>query len=305
MSKLKFPENTTSALDCADWMELATLVSPERRCSIAAVERNLKRLSTYDSTNAMQQAASIENACAEVLGEIKRRAKAAQSAYPFSLDDSSIALSGDVREFVPYIFCLCLSWFGWKAKKGKKVFPRRMFEDLSKHAAQAFVGGRALRFGAPRRDLPANFKKALSSMASAIGEGEPRDIAESVKAQDDTLDLIAWRDFPDEHEGKLFLVGQCASGWNWESKKRELDVEAFFDQWFTQRPPSLLRGGMRVGIFIPHRVPRPKWVPITRTAGIIFDRCRIAYWSQRSPEFKNQKQYSEWSKKTLATVRHR
>jgi hypothetical protein len=140
-------------------------------------------------------------------------------------------------------------------------------------------------------------------MAVAIGEGQVREIASGVHAQDDTLDLIAWRDFPDGSEGKLFLVGQCASGWDWEKKKRELDAEAFFDDWFSERPPSLR--GMRIGLFIPHRVPKNKWVSTTRRAGIIFDRCRIAYWTRESTEFKDHKRYADWSRRTLSTVQHR
>jgi len=284
-------------------MELVTLISPEKRCSVAAVERNLRRLTAYESSTTIQQNADIEGACAEILGEIKRRAQAAENAYPFAIDDTAIVLSGKLRDYVPYIFCLCLSWFGWKARRGNKIFPRRMFEDLSKYAAQAFVGGRALRFGAPRTDLPASFNEALFHMASEIGEGTVREKNGNANAKDDTLDLIAWRDFPDGYEGKLFLVGQCASGWDLEKKKRDLDAEAFFDDWFTDRPPSLR--GMRIGLFIPHRVPKAKWVPITRRAGIIFDRCRIAYWSHQSSEFKDQKRYSEWAMKTLSTVRYR
>lgn len=301
MAKLKFPENATNPLECADWMELTALISPERRCSISAVERNLTRLSSYDGGNTIQQRSRIDAACGEILGEIKRRVLAAKAAYPFKIEGTALVLVGKAREYVPYIFCLCLSWFGWKAKKGNRIFPRRMFEDLSKHAAEAFIGGRALRFGAPRTELPAAFKDALLQLAVAIGEGQVRDIQGQVSAQDDTLDLIAWRDFPDGQEGKLFLVGQCASGGDWEKKKRELDAEAFFDDWFSERPPSLR--GMRIGLFIPHRVPRKKWAPITRRAGIIFDRCRIAYWTHQNKAFKDQKRYSEWSRKTLSGMR--
>ena len=304
MRLLKFPENTNNSLDCADWMELAALVSPEGRCSIAAVERNLKRLSAYDASTTMQQNSKVESACGEILGEVKRRALAADSAYPFAVESTGILTRGDVRKFAPYVFCLCLSWFGWQQRRGNKTFPRRMFEDLSKYAAQAFVGGKALRFGAPRTELPKSFKEALTHLAVAIGEGQARHIQGQVNAQDDTLDLVAWRDFPDGAEGKLILLGQCASGANWESKKRELDQVAFFNDWFSDQPPSL-NGGMRVGFFIPCRVAKKKWIPTTRRSGIIFDRCRIAYWSHNNPEFKNREGYCDWSRRTLAGLRQR
>jgi hypothetical protein len=302
---LKFPENTNNPLDCADWMELVALVSPEGRCSIAAVERNLKRLSAYDASTTMQQNSKVEAACGEILGEMKRRALAAGGAYPFAVESAGIVTNGDASKFAPYIFCLCLSWFGWQQRRGNRTFPRRMFEDLSKYAAQAFVGGKALRFGAPRTEpLPRPFRDALTHLAIAIGEGQAREIEGSVNAQDDTLDLVAWRDFPDGAEGKLILVGQCASGANWEGKKRELDHLAFFNDWFSDQPPSL-NHGMRVGFFVPCRVPKKKWIPTTRRAGIIFDRCRIAYWSQNNPEFKNREGYCDWSRRALAGLRQR
>lgn len=304
MQILRFPDDPKNPLECADWMELAALVSPERRCSIAKVERNLKRLSAYDAKTTIQQNANVEAACGEVLGEVKRRLLAADIAYPFTVDSSGILVKGDIWAYSPYIFCLCLSWFGWRQRRGSKTFPRRMFEDLSKYAAQAFVGGNALRFGSPRKDLPGPFKDALNHLAVAIGEGQARNLEGRVGAQDDTLDLVAWREFPDRAEGKLILVGQCASGANWESKKRELDEFSFFLQWFSDTPPSFSRG-MSVGFFIPHRVTRRKWVPTTRRAGIIFDRCRIAYWSHNNPEFKDREGYSDWSRRTLAGVRPR
>src|SRR5258708_26009559 len=278
MVSLKFPENSKNPIECADWMELKALLSAEHRCSIAEVERSLKRLSAYDADRTIQQNAKVETACAEVLGELQRRTIAADTAYPFTLVGTEIVLSGTPEGYAPYIFCLCLSWFGWKQRKGNKVFPRRMFEDLAKYAAQTFVSGQALRFGSPRIELSRSFKEALLQLCIAIGEGQVRPLTGRTNAQDDTLDLIAWKDFPDRSEGKLFLVGQCASGDDWEGKKRELDVDAFFDNWFSERPPSLR--SMRTGLFIPHRVPKSKWKSVTRHAGIIFDRCRIAYLSQ-------------------------
>lgn len=301
MTLLRFPEDARNPIECADWMELTALVSPEHRCSIAAVERNLRRLSSYDEKRAIQQNAEVDAACAEVLGEIKRRQQAATLAYPFRLVGTELDVVGKIEDYAAYVFCLCLSWFGWKQRRGKKIFPRRMFEDLSKYAAEVFVDGKALRFGAPRNELPGSFKMALVRLCVEIGEGQVKEIKGRTKAQGDTLDLIAWRNFPDCAEGKLFLVGQCVSGENWEDKKRELDAEAFFDDWFSDRPPSIR--SMRIGLFIPHRVLKSKWITITRRAGIIFDRCRIAHLSHGNPNFANRTAYSDWCNATLASVR--
>ena len=301
MALLRFPGNSNDAIACADWMELSALVSREGRCSIAQVERNIKRLSVYDERRAIEQNAGIEARCTDVLSELSRRIVAAAEAYPFVLEGSDLVRVGDLASHAPYIFCLCLSWFGWRQKKGAKKFPRRMFEDLSKYAAQSFVGGSALRFGAPRTELPSSFREALLKLCIAIGEGQAKELEGPINAQDDTLDLIAWRNFPDGLEGKLFLLGQCASGINWESKKRDLDPEAFFHSWFADQPASLRT--MRVGLFIPHRMPKSQWVPTTRKAGIVFDRCRIAYLAHGNSKLKEESSYRAWSKFALTGLK--
>jgi len=300
MTLLTFPQNARNSLECADWMELKALTSPSHSCGIASVERNLTRLSAYDDRRAIDQISRVETACSEVLGEIGRRRIAAAVAYPFRLRGTDLCLSGSVEDFSSYVFCLCLSWFGWKARKGRRVFPRRMFEDLAKHAAEAFIGGKAVRFGAPRTEIPKSFKKALLHLCLSIGEGQVKRVRGSVHAQDDKLDLIAWRDFPDRAVGKLFLVGQCSSGRDWEEKLRELDKDAFFDEWFSDRPPSLRQMG--IGFFLPHRIHRDKWASVTRRAGIVFDRCRIAYWSHKNKNFTDKNAYVTWSQATLDEV---
>ncbi|MGH9697849.1 MAG: hypothetical protein ACRD5R_05825 [Candidatus Acidiferrales bacterium] len=301
MAALRFPQNPRNFLECADWMELKALVSPSRSCSIALVERNLTRLSAYDDHRAIDQIARVEIACSEILGEIGRRRLAAAVAYPFKLRGTDLYLSGSVEDFTCYVFCLCLSWFGWRPRSGRRVFPRRMFEDLSKHAAEAFIGGKAVRFGAPRTEMPKPFKKALLHLCLSIGEGQVKTLRGAVHAQDDKMDLIAWKDFPDRAVGKLFLVGQCSSGKDWEGKLRELDKDAFFDEWFSDRPPSLKQMG--IGFFLPHRIHREKWASVTRHAGIVFDRCRIAYWSHKNQNFRNRETYVAWSRSTLGEIR--
>ena len=100
--------------------------------------------------------------------------------------------------------------------------------------------------------------------------------------------------------GKLFLVGQCSSGKDWEGKPRELDIDAFFDEWFADWPPSLKQMG--TGFFPPHPIHREKWASVTRRAGIVFDRCRIAYWSHRNRNFRDRDTYVAWSRSTQGEV---
>jgi hypothetical protein len=308
MKTLPFPTDPKDPIECADWLELTAMVSAEKDAAFANLERNLKRLGVYagrsPNASTLEEDARIESACSEVKAELFRRSLAAGVAYPFEVATGRIIFVGLKSESAAYVFCLCLSWFGWQPRKGGKVFPRRLFEDLSKHAAAAFVHGNALRFGAPRTELPSNFKQALLRLSLEIREGKVKNLVGPLTAQDDTLDLIAWRDHPDFSEGKLMLVGQCASGKDWESKKRELDVEAFFDDWFEDKPPTLLKS-MILAFFVPHRIPRAKWVRVTKRAGILFDRCRIAYWSHLDQKFTQRTPYIEWVSTTIDKVQIR
>ncbi|MGH9429871.1 MAG: hypothetical protein ACRD2L_26605, partial [Terriglobia bacterium] len=154
------------------------------------------------------------------------------------------------------------------------------FEDLSCVAAQNFVGGEVVRFASPRSFLPGQFSKAVDAVCRLIKEGQGFRGQATLSRQDDTLDVVAWRHFKDELSGKLVLFGQCASGRNWEGKAGELSPRVFCESWMIEKPPS----PVLKAFFIPHRVDPLRWDFINRRAGIVFDRCRIAYWASLTSE---------------------
>jgi len=174
-----------------------------------------------------------------------------------------------------------------------------MFEDLATHVAGNFLGGTAVRFGSPRTELPTSFTEALKSVCLQMGEGQTKMGLKAKDAKDDTLDIVAWRDFPDQRIGKLLLMGQCASGKHYAKKKTELNPHTFFADWLSDHPAS----PVTKAFFIPHHIRRDKWQHFTRSSGIVFDRSRIAFWSQ-GPAFSAKAEgYVDWSTRTLASVR--
>ena len=60
--------------------------------------------------------------------------------------------------------------------------------------------------------------------------------------------------------------------------KHALDPKVFWDQWMQY---SLVSPTPIKSYFVPHRIERKKWEFVARKAGIIFDRCRIAFWAQQ------------------------
>jgi hypothetical protein len=262
---LKLPDDPTSPIRLADWLELTAILSSDGNASRGDLERTLRRASLSE----MRDDLAVEQKLLEVFEEIEQRWKAAASAYPFEVDYGTLQTKSTWHQFPAYAFCLCLSYFG-----SPTLQPRKLFELVSGAAAKAFVYGNAVDFGSPRHVLSAAFPDAVSQLCALIGEGDRYAGLPTLGQKDAKLDLVAWRDFPDRNPSKLLMLGQCASGSDWEGKIRELNPRAFFANWTRETPASPLISSL----FIPHRIERKKWKSIARNSdGIVFDRCRIAY----------------------------
>lgn len=282
-------------LKWADWLELSATLSADGNSSRGDLEGALRLSAYFDS----QQA--IENRCNDVFLELADRSSSAGAAYPFSVNASLLDAKGEVKDYLAYFFCLCLSYAGWSKKKGQGQAAARMFEELSCIAAQSYVGGETARFASPRRGgisgLPKSFKQAIAALAAQMAEGGGYRDRPPRSTKDDALDVVAWRHFADRLPGKLVLVGQCASGDDWADKLNDLNPVAFTDEWMIQPIISPMLRAM----FIPHRVRRDKWEHCCRRAGLIFDRCRLAHWVHNGAPVPMDAHLA-WTTKCLAEV---
>lgn len=294
---LTLPLPVTDELKLADWLELHALMSADENSSYIDLERALRRESVFDLDNNSDE--DVECQIQDVSLELERRELAADRAYPFEVDDRGIHLRDSRSRFAPYIFCLCLSVFGSDQELNKKPYPRRMFEYLCCEAAKNFVRGDVVRFGSPRQEpeMSTRFDRAVGELCMRIGEGNGFRAQRTALRKDDGLDLVAWRDFPDRTEGKLLLVGNCASGKDWENKLDELQPHIFCEQWMSEVPVSI-HVGIRA-FFVPRRLNSSDWKRVSKRAGMIFDRCRIAYWVSETEDFTNEQQYLNWTQGVL------
>ena len=292
MLGLPFPSTDIHAL--ADWVEVSCIFSTGGRCSLGDLSRQLKQSSVLEDENLDSD--SLE---ADVVNELLNRANAASDSYPFTVDGSKVLLKSDFEDFLPYTFCLCLSYFGDNRRIGVRLFPRRLFEAISCLAAGSYLKGESVRFGSPRDTLPAGFDEAIGKLCLLIGEGGGLKERGFRKGQDDTLDVVAWRDSPDKRPGKLLLFGQCASGKNWKEKASELQPPDFCDTWLINRPISIVKA-----FFVPCSVDSSDWALKSIRAGIIFDRCRISYWVKQSGQFPQRPQCLKWCRSLLRRRRN-
>jgi len=301
---LNLPQLKASPAMLADWIELRTLADPEGFFRL----NNLKRF--WDTHRAMEDSDpegkfSREQETDEfgvsggdedvfldaVIDEIAARAKALGAAYPFAIPSEGLTVrladTLSVGQHT-YLFCLLLtnSRTGelltgtWLPNIDNRV--RDLFQACSTVAAAGEVHGCAVSFGWPRPDSNPPFLEALRRAYTLMGEGVPVNEARagaSLWAKDEEIDIIAWKPRLDGAAGTQYLLGQVASGDNWEAKSiKGGPIDYFHRTWFNPPPPS----PVTPSIFIPHAVPpfaegsrRDRMDLLTEKYGIIFDRLRV------------------------------
>ncbi len=296
------PPSLKDVIKLADWLELYALSSADRNGSGGDLERQLSRSSAFEEDDRRRPRERLEETVAKVFAELSLRATAAGMAYPFSVDGSVLQARRYWRTRSSYLFCLCLSYFGDGRKAAEEVYPRRMFEVLCTHVAGRYIGGMGVRFGSPRTgaEIPASFHQAVDDLCQnriREGQGFPKG-QRAHWAKDYGLDVVAWRDAPDQLPGKLLLFGACASGGDWDGKFHALQPADFCDEYMRQKPVSPIIKTF----FIPHRLPQRDWLHKSRPAGIIFDRCRISAFLPRLPATAHHGDPLEWTNSILERI---
>jgi len=263
------PTEWRDAIKLADWLELTCLEAGDKNASAGDLVRTLQIRIEND------QAVELS---LETFSEIEQRVIAAGDSYPFALNGASLLEvkdDGNWQQHIAYIFCLYLSYYGWQQETNAPVNPWLLFEELSCVAAEQYTHGRVFPFGKRCSESENAFPRAVNDLCVAIGEGQGFRTQMHQGQQDDSVDLVAWRDFADMRESKLLIFGQCASGANWKGKRKELDPKAFWSQWMIEGNVSpLIRS-----FFIPHRIVRDSWGFHARKTDLLFDRCRLCYWA--------------------------
>jgi len=293
---LELPINAEDTVKLADWLELLALKSGDRNSSVG------------DLVNALQIAAvgkaKAERLSLEVITEIEERVRATSGAYPFELRHSRVLQARDeLKDYTAYIFCLLLSYFGWKQVKGAPINPRLLFESLSCVAAKQYFHGEVCQLGTSRDDGVSAFSDAIDQLCKRLGEGGGIRPKRTLRKKDDHVDLVVWRHFKDRRESKLVIFGQCKTGENWDENLSELQPDPFWGHWMVDSKTSPLGRSF----FIPHRISdqddRENWKYTARYAGILFDRCRVAYWAWiGNDEVLSESRYFEWCESVLEGI---
>lgn len=232
-----------------------------------------------------------------VIEELADRAQSLSNSYPFEFDEHGTGTRFSLKTAltegaVIYLFCLILS----NSKRGDILdggwlpnidnTTRDLFQACATLAAAGEVRGCAISFGWPRPNDNPPFLQRLREVYALFGEGEvvtqPR-LGVSPSPKDEEIDIVAWKPRQDNAAGTDYLLGQVASGDNWEAKSiKGSSIDSFHHNWFLQAPPSEPKSS----IFIPHLIHaiergtgtrRDMMNAKTAKFGIIFDRLRLPF----------------------------
>jgi hypothetical protein len=239
--------------DVSDWVELI-------------ISCNNNRMSKEQLARYVEEASGSEpeeSFLNNVWNELKRR----ESAYctpPFKVESKIVYSVIDWQEIPAYMACLIFSVYGGTYGLSASA---KLFERITSQTLELYGGFKTKIFGWPvEPNDPKDIKTRAQMLAREMNERfiEPPD----AEKKDDTLDIAAWKPFHDRKCSQIVLLVQCATGWHWEQKSRELRMRAWeqYIHWGCQ-PVA--------GFAIPNIVGERKWVDLARDAGLIMDRIRI------------------------------
>lgn len=295
-------------LDCdsrviSDWFELYVLLNSEYYvASFSDIQRmwDLRRNSeesSPDESGSDREHDGDEKFVQDILAEIQERMRILGSSYPFQFNktNTGLELKRDTRVgHVIYLFCLLIS----NAEKPeifkkRRKFPyeldnevRDFFQACSTWAAAAALTGSASAFGFPRPD-GSNFLDKLREVYAAFGEGKVRKKpmkGVSSSPKDEGIDIIAWRHRADSAPGKLYVIGQVATGANWLNKSVVEYIEPFHKSWFSIIPSSSSSPAM----FIPFCIPLVGDATLTEQLHILTQRYGQVYYRYLIPSLADE-----------------
>ena len=293
-------------IKAADWLEAelvyaqGSAVSLENLRSQATLEGDLDddedRLEHGLGSTDDAPSGPSERLVGNAATEIRRRIDLCDSTYPFSFESGRLTWNTPTRLADPYIVCLLAS---------DREFSRpgddtaKVFEHLTTQAMGSFLGGTAVRFGAPRDTMPIPIGEAISLLADLTSAEKLNGWSTYDSDQDLGVDVVGWKEFADNHNNRLQVFAQCATGEGWlEEKKGEPNLDLWSGLLLWGTPPLK-------ALAIPYVVnEKEKWQ--RNIAGrLLLDRVRIADALRGSNLSEEVIAWTDWVEERIDLVNKR
>jgi hypothetical protein len=181
---------------------------------------------------------------------------------PFAVHPLLVDSLIDWEEYPEYLACLIYSLEGNpNTPHASAAEAGKYFERISNEAIKNYIRGESIIYGFPA-------DQDLTTIANSILK-EHFNYSPPHYRKDRNLDIIAWRSFEDNRASQIILFVQCASGNNWKTKIKELNLRAW-EQYIHFAAPLLK--GFSVPVII---ADKELLKEISTDAGVVIDRPRL------------------------------
>ena len=160
-----------------------------------------------------------------VCSQIAWRSRCMGESYPIGLEGKRVVALGDWKHFRPYGFCLTLSlaraYPAWARSFVTDYTDQgALFEELSEESLRRLLPDWAVSRTGWAKEQPKKLRNVIEKVAKIVGEEIAPNFEKYLRerSNDEGLDVVCHRDFPDGRGAHVAYLVQCASGGNWEAK---------------------------------------------------------------------------------------
>lgn len=159
------------------------------------------------------------------------RSRLLGDGYPLVATEGGYEARGEWEDYAPYAFCLMLSLARSHSNWIRDTFgpnyneQGELFELLTAEAVSLSLSGWRVHPTGWTRTRTNLLKQVVSDICAQVNEAAG-DVASWTKdtAKEAGLDLVSWRPFADGNVGVPVYLWQCASGMDWERKRKTPDL---------------------------------------------------------------------------------
>ena len=274
------PSPRASEHELADYAELVCW--KDSHTSVTALSKDLGRLEENDYSDGVPEEEVTDEVVGAAYAEIEQRHKACRDGYPFLVDEQGHALRADQdvenHKHIIYKYLLLATRLNMNDERLQAgIDGTLLFERLAAETAKEYFGDRAESTVFGTAATTTIFQDKINALCKDLEEGNGYANWDKAppKQKDDKLDIVVWKHFADRLSGKLIGFGQCKTGTNYKDTLTQLQPDIFCQKWF-QSFPTLTPVRM---FFIAEALSRSHWASVSRSAGLMFDRCRIVDFS--------------------------
>ncbi|MGH2647785.1 MAG: hypothetical protein ACRDE8_09475 [Ginsengibacter sp.] len=236
----------------------------------------------------------------DVLAEMDRRNKASNNKYPFITKNKGYTVEIKSKGVNYWIYSYLLLSTRLDMKKNKifsSIDGTEILEHLSSLIAKEYFGERTESevFGTAAE--MALFEDRVNFICQRIGEGHSflNRNNNHVRAQDDKLDIVVWKNFSDGNKSKLIGFGQCKTGTSWDDQATiELQPRDFCERWMMDTP---IHSPLKM--FFSSQYFPLDFYSKAKNAGIVFDRFRILDYVPRKINGSLLNDIANWTSQAI------